>query len=253
MIASPSVGWAAATLLLSLRVGPVLTLAPPFSQMVTPMRVKVAATLTLSACLASTVTYRGPVGAGMIPVAAWECLLGLAIAFAFQASFAALSFIGRVLDVQAGYGLAMVIDPGSRSQAPLLGSILTMTAGVIFFASNGHRDLLALLFALTQSFPPASVHIIGDPASFTSYFGSLTAIALGATAAVMLTLFLTDLAIAFLARALPQMNALMLGFQVKAFVTLAAMALAAGTLAPVALRLVRLALDFVPTTFRHYG
>ncbi|RQQ07102.1 type III secretion protein [Burkholderia stagnalis] len=253
MAANPNLGWAAATLLLSLRVGPIFTAAPPFSQMAIPMRIKMAMTLTLSACLATTVVYTGPVDAALITAAAWECLLGFAIAFAFQAAFAALSFAGRVLDVQAGYGLAMVIDPGSRSQAPLLGTIVTMAAGIIFFASNGHLELLRLLFDLTRLFPPANARIMGDVASFASYFGSLTSIALAATAAVMLPLFLTDLAIAFLARALPQMNALMLGFQIKVFVTLIAMALATGALAPVVLRLVHSALNFVPATFKRYG
>ncbi|WP_186209018.1 flagellar biosynthetic protein FliR [Burkholderia gladioli] len=252
-MANPFIGWSTATLLLSLRTGPVFALAPPFSQMLIPMRVKAALTLTLSTCLASTIPYENLDGVDVVSAALWECLLGLAIAFAFQAAFAALSFAGRVLDVQAGYGLAMIIDPGSRSQVPMLGTILTMTAGVIFFAENGHRDLLGLLIALTQAFPPASVQVVADPAVFASYFGTLASVALAATAAVMLTLFLTDLAIAFLARALPQMNALVLGFQVKAFVTLAAMALSAGALTPVVLRLTRLALDFVPRAFRSHG
>lgn len=250
---NPFVGWSTAALLLSLRTGPVFALAPPFSQMQIPMRVKAAMTLTLSACLASTIRYETVAGIDVVSAAIWECLLGLAIAFAFQAAFAALSFAGRVLDVQAGYGIAMIIDPGSRSQAPMFGTILTMTAGVIFFAENGHRDLLGLLVALTQAFPPGAASVVADPAVFASYFGTLTSVALGATAAVMLTLFLTDLAIAFLARVLPQMNALVLGFQVKTLVTLAAMAMSAGTLTPVVLRLTRLALDFVPQAFRSHG
>ena len=66
-----------------------------------------------------------------------------------------------------------------------------------------------------------------------------------ATAAVSLTLLLVDLTIAFLSRTLPQMNALMLGLQVKTIVTLITLALSAGLLGPATLRLMQTSLEFI--------
>ncbi|KGB98419.1 flagellar biosynthetic protein FliR [Burkholderia cepacia] len=243
-----NIGWTMSALLLSLRIGPVFVLAPPFSQMQVPARVRICLVLAMSACLAKTVTasvYAS--GGALLNAALSELALGLTIAFAFQAAFAALSFAGRVLDVQAGYGLAMVIDPGSRGQSPMFGTILSFVAGLIFFATGGHLELLRLLAVLTNVMPVGHADLLGAPQDFIRYFSLIMTSGLSAVAAVMITLFLIDLSIAFLSRALPQMNALMLGLQVKTIATLVVMALSAGLLAPVAMRVTRAALDFVPS------
>ena len=71
---------------------------------------------------------------------------------------------------------------------------------------------------------------------------SALAMALGLAGGTMLVLLLIDLAIAYLSRALPQMNAMMLGFQVKAAVTLLMLALSAPVLGTVVLNLLSHAL-----------
>lgn len=241
-----STGWALAVLLLTMRLGPAFALAPPFSLIQAPIRVRVAMTLALAACLASPVpTQLGQNGAMLVVALLSELLLGLAIAFALQAAFASLSFAGRMLDIQAGYGLATVIMPGSRAQSPLFGSILTLVAGAIFFANNGHIALLTLIGHTLDVLPLGRVPTLGNPDIYVRYFGVVMTLGFVATAAVALTLFLVDLAIAFLSRALPQMNALMLGLQVKAIVTLVTLAVSAGLLGPATLRLMQTSLEFV--------
>ncbi|OLL30855.1 type III secretion protein [Burkholderia sp. SRS-W-2-2016] len=248
MALQASTSWTLNVLLLSLRIGPVFVLAPPFAQTQVPARVRLCLVLALCACLANNAPatmYTD--GAVLLIAAAAELMLGLAIAFSFQVAFAALTFAGRVLDVQAGYGLAMVIDPGSREQAPMFGTILTLVAGLLFFASNGHLELLRLLSALIVAIPVGELRLTGDPQTLIGYFGMTLGIGLSAVSAVVITLFLIDISIAFLSRALPQMNALMLGLQIKTIATLLMMTISAGLLIPVALRLLTHALSFVPS------
>lgn len=244
---STRTGWALAVLLLTLRLGPVFTLAPPLSMIQVPMRVRVTIVLALSACLATPVSSLiARNGVSLAAALASELLLGLAIAFTLQAAFASLSFAGRMLDIQAGYGLATVILPGSRTQAPLFGAILTLVGGAIFFANGGHLALLRLIAQTLDVLPLGNVSLPGTPALYIRYFGVVMTLGFVATAAVSLTLFLVDLVIAFLSRALPQMNALMLGLQVKTIVTLLMLAVSAGLLGPATLRLMSAALDFIP-------
>ncbi|WP_322026150.1 flagellar biosynthetic protein FliR [Burkholderia sp. BCC1977] len=241
-----STGWALAVLLIAMRIGPTIVLAPPFSLIQAPLRVRVAMTLALSACIATPVSPRfAHDGALLVIALATELLLGLAIAFALQAAFAALSLAGRALDVQAGYGLATVILPGSRTQSPLFGSILTLVAGAIFFAENGHLALLQLVARTLDILPPGQVPMLGGPDSFIRYLGVVMTLGFVATLAITLTLFLIDITIAFLSRALPQMNALLLGLQVKTIATLTVLAMSAGLLGPATLRLMHASLDFV--------
>lgn len=240
--------WAQTALLLSLRIGPCLVLAPPFSQILAPVRVRLCLVLALSGCLAATLPATTALAPGALMLAAMsEVLLGLLIAFGFQLAFAALSFAGRALDVQAGYGLALVIDPGSRTQSPLFGTVLTLFAGMLFFATQGHIELMRVLGASLKAIPVGQLSLSGNPVPLIGRVGVMMGLGVGAIAAAMITLFLIDVCIAYLSRALPQMNALMLGLQVKTMATLIALALSAGLLGPVALRLIRAALDFVPS------
>lgn len=232
--------------LLSLRIGPVFVLAPPLATVRVPLRVRVCLVLALSALLAPVLPARLPDGQGAFIVSALsELILGLSFAVVWQLAFAALSFAGRVLDVQAGYGLALVADPASRSQSPLFGTIFVLTASAIFFAANGHLELLRVLAASAHALPIGLPTLAGSPQALLGYFGLVASTGMGAVAAVVVSLFLIDLAIALLSRALPQMNALMLGLQVKTLATLTVLALSAGLLGPIALRLIRHALDFM--------
>lgn len=231
--------------LLTLRLGPLFAIAPPFSQIKVPMRIRVCLVLALAAAFAPLIPADLPdSNGGFVASAACELVLGLTIAFALQIAFASLSFAGRVMDVQAGFGLALVIDPGSRARAPLFGTALTMGAGMIFFASNGHLEAVRLFATMAYVLPIGQTSIAGSPQMLIGYTGLVMGLGLGAVAAGVITLFLIDITVAFLSRALPQMNALMMGLQIKAIVALIMLALSAGLLGPIVLRLMRHAFDY---------
>ena len=238
--------WPVATLLQSLRIGPLFLIAPPFSQLRVPMRVRVCLVLAIGVSLTALAPSTDVASDRLIAAAGYELLLGMLLAFAFQATFAALSFAGRTLDVQAGYGLATVIDPVTNAQAPLFGTVLTLVAGLLFFASNGHLELIRLLASLQHVLPLGQPLPLSNPMPIIALLSVSSGIALGAVSTVVVTLFLIDLAVAYLSRALPQMNALMLGLQIKTIATLFVVALTCGIAGPVALKLIRLALEFVP-------
>ncbi|SAL10789.1 flagellar biosynthetic protein FliR [Caballeronia telluris] len=248
MLPLAATAWGLSTLLLCLRIGPLFVLAPPFSQLQIPLRVRVCLTFTIGACLAdaSPSTSLATMGNGELVVAACvELVLGLVIALAFQAAFGALSFAGRVVDVQAGYGLAMVIDPGSRQQAPLFGTMFTLVAGVMFFSLDGPGELLRLIAQFARILPPGFARVGIDAREVIAYMGLMMMTGLGAAAAIILSLFMIDIVIAFLSRTLPQMNALMLGLQVKTLATLVVASVSTGLIAPAVFRLINMALAFL--------
>lgn len=235
------------TMLASLRLGPVFILAPPFSQLRVPIPVRVCLVVALAVMVAER---QGPSTAlahtNVLAAATSELLLGLLIAFGLMAVFAALAYAGRVIDIQAGYGLAMVVDPSTRSQTPLLGSIFTLVGGAVFFAVGGHLALLELFAQLAQAVPLGQSHVWQRPQGLIALFSSTLAMGVGLAGGTMLVLLLIDLAIAYLSRALPQMNAMMLGFQVKAAVTLLMLALGAPALMTALLRMLTHVLAWLP-------
>jgi flagellar biosynthesis protein FliR len=235
-----------AALLVSLRIVPTLAFAPPFTLMRIPALVRLALAVALGLWLASLFpdqTWRRPPQDGYVAAIAAELFLGIMLALALQLAFAGLLMAGRAIDIQAGFGLSMLIDPSTRSQVPLAGMLLSYAAGAIFFLTSGPADLFALLAQSVRDVPLGAVTLKGKLPLLIDYTGTVFLLAFGAAGLIILTLFIVDLAIAFMSRTMPQMNVLVLGFQVKTLVVFAVLPIAIGASAGLLVRLLRVAIE----------
>jgi flagellar biosynthetic protein FliR len=241
---------AVATLLVSLRIAPTFAFAPPFTLLRVPAIVRVILSIALAGWLVAgnpDATWRGPFWqSGLVVVAVAELSMGIALALALQLAFAALQTAGRAIDIQAGFGLALLVDPTMRTQVPLAGTLFAYAAGAVFFAMNGPADLLAIWAASIEQVPLGQAVIARDPGVLVDYMGTIFVMALGMAGLVLLVLFLLDLTVAFLSRTLPQMNVLLLGFQVKAIAMLVMLPIAIALSGSVFLRMMRYALETMP-------
>lgn len=254
MGADPVVGWVFASLLLSLRITPALALAPPFSLTRVPAIFRLFLGVGLAACVVA-----GHPGAGagldlsagsLLAATAREILLGGIIAAALQLMFAALYLAGRTVDIQAGFGLALLIDPTSRAQTPLVGMLFAYAAGAVFFALNGHYDLLRILAASIEAIPLGQGRLPASLGSLTGFVSVIFLSGMGVAGGCILSLFLADMAIAALSRTVPQMNVLVLGFQVKTLLLLLTLPLALGASGALLARMTTLTLEAIPGLMR---
>jgi len=180
---------------------------------------------------------------GYLSAALSELAIGIALALPLQLAFAAVLTVGRSIDLQAGYAFAMVADPSSRTQMPLIGMILAYAAGAVFFSTGGPSDLLAI-WSLSFDHVPLGAALASEALpTIAAYAGTVFVMAFGGGGLILLVLFMIDSAIALMSRTLPQMNVLFLGFQVKAVATLVLLPVALAGSAALFLRLLRFALD----------
>ncbi len=239
-----------AALLVSLRIIPTLAFAPPFTLLRIPGVVRLLLAIGLAAwmCLANPAATSERVGpsAPLIVFALAELLLGVTLSLSLQIAFAAVQTAGRALDIQVGFALAQIADPTLRTQMPLVGALFAYAAGAIFFATNGPADLLAIWSRSVVTMPLGAFGPEGDIPSLLSFIGAAFVLALAIGGGVLLVLFLTDVAIAALSRTLPQMNVLMLGFQVKTLALLVTLPFVFAFSGALFLRLIRLALSAAP-------
>lgn len=245
----PFVSWLIATLLLSMRISPVLAFAPPFTLVRTPAVVRVLLALGLSGVMIGALpdmppppTEAGP----LLAAAVRELLLGSIFVLAFQTAFGAIYVAGRTVDIQAGFGLASLVDPTSRVQTPLVGSIYAYAAGAIFFGMNGHLDLMRIIAASLEAVPLGQATLPQDLAPVAAFLGAVFTVAFGVAGGVILALFLADVAIALLSRTAPQMNVLVLGFQVKTLLLMVALPLTLGVSGALLARLASITLQSLP-------
>lgn len=241
---------AIAVLLVALRIAPTLAFASPFTLLRVPVSVRVLLAIALAGWLVAAhpaQSWQADFWSkGLFLTALGELFLGIALSLSLQLAFAALLTAGRAIDIQAGFGLAVLIDPATRTQLPLVGTLFAYAAGAIFFATDGPADLLAIWSASLERVPLGSAAIGADITVLGAYISAVFVMAFGLGGLVMLVLFLCDMAIAFMSRTLPQMNVMLLGFQVKAMATLAVLPVAIGVSGALFLRMLRYALDTAP-------
>lgn len=237
-------------LLASLRLAPLVAFAPPFTLVNVPATVRVVIVMVLATCLPGTGTLV-PTSDGALAIAAGgELALGLTMALPLQLAFGLIGMAGRALDIQAGFGLAFLLDPKTKAQMPLIGALFIYAAAAVFFLSSGPDDLLAVMAAGFAKVPIGTAVNPDDPGAVVAYMGAASVIAMGLVGIATVALFLIDLVIAMLSRTLPQMNVLVFGFQVKSLVTLVLMPLTLAYAGAGMLRLIRLSLETMPQVMR---
>ncbi len=155
-----------------------------------------------------------------------EVLVGLAIGVAVSLVFHALEMGSALVGVQMGFGLHGVIDPLSGQQGGVIDQFYRLLVTLIFFSVNGHYLVIAGLLRTFEVVPPGTADltlIAGERVLpfFVSLFEAAVRIALPVLGALMLT----DLAMGLVARTVPQMNVLVVGFPVKVGVGLMVMAI----------------------------
>jgi flagellar biosynthesis protein FliR len=212
--------WLASCLMLSLRVTPLFVIAPPFTLTRVPRLLLWLFGLGISATLVGALPQNALLQdlrlSTLVIGSVRELALGLVPVLALHLMFAGLYVVGRMIDIQSGFGLALLIDPTTRTQKPVVGTLFAMLAAAMFFAMNGHHELLRFLAASLELVPLAAGHDSGSLSALSSYLFVTFLTAFGVGAATIVALFLADLSIAMLSRTVPQMNALLLGIEVKA-------------------------------------
>lgn len=233
--------WIAAVLLVSIRLAAVFVMTPVFATMQIPARVRVFLVLALAATLvtasgARTVQPLEQVG-DLVVAALGELGLGALFAFGLFAGFAAFQFGGRLLDMQMGLGVASLIDPATRSQSPLIGTIFNLVAVMLFFAVDGHHVVIRGIAYSLERFPPGAFTGNFDAGAVLAMFGSLFTFGFALVAPVVVALFLVDVGMAVMSRTMPQVNIFNLAVSVKIFVGLVILAGSTQYLAPVMQRI----------------
>jgi flagellar biosynthetic protein FliR len=228
--------WIAAVLLVSIRVGPMLILTPVLGSTTIPVRARVLFALALSAMIVGSTRATWGIdltsGGALVSAALAELMIGAALAFGLVAAFAAFLFGGRLLDLQIGFGVASLIDPSTRGQSPLLGTLLNLVAIAVFFAADGHHVLIRGLAESLDRFPPGTSLSSLQIDAMVAQFGVVFVYGLAIVAPAVVALLLLDVAMAVATRTMPQMNVFIVSMPLKVVVGLLVLALSTRYLLP---------------------
>lgn len=245
------VAWATLVLLTSVRIGALFVLTPLFGSMPLPPQFRVLLALLLAAGMVSALHVAPPVtdsltrSVGALALAAAsEAAVGAAMAFGLFAAFGAFQFAGKLLDIQIGFSLGTVFDPVTRSQTPLMGSLLNLLAVAVFFSLDGHLLLMrGIAYSLT-AWPPGQLPSSWSLAAFVDQFGVMFIFGLVLAAPVVFALLLVDVGLGIASRTMPQLNIFTVGIPVKIVAGLLLFAATLYAMAPVMARVFGTVLTF---------
>jgi flagellar biosynthetic protein FliR len=131
------------------------------------------------------------------------------------------------------FTMASVVDPASGVNTPLITQFYEGLFLLGLLAADGHHLLLR---ALADSFARAPIGHVGIEAGVThgvlQLFSDMFVAGVTFAAPVLLLLFLTSLLIGLLARAVPSINVLEIGFSLRIIAGLAALLLFAPLIGP---------------------
>ena len=153
---------------------------------------------------------------GLALLAGREVLLGAALGLVASFVFMAVRMAGSLLGVQMGFSFANVVDPWTSTEVSVVAELQELLAVFLFLLVDGHHLLFrALAFSMTRV-PPGSPLDPGPMlAALVPLAGGMFLATIQIGAPILGALFLTDAALGFVARAVPQMNVFIVGIPVK--------------------------------------
>lgn len=214
-------------ILILFRVGGIMIFAPFFGSALIPNRLKIAFSMVLSLALVPVVAPELPAEfsiAWVLGTSVAESAVGLFIGYAASLVFVGAQLAGMQIGQQMGTGIANIYNPLIEGQISLIGQFYFFFAIFIYLGIGGHHMLMTALVKSFDTLPPGWMALSGRTLdALITLFGHLFAVAFAVSAPMVLALFLTTVAMGFIARTVPQMNILIVGFPVRLIVGLTVM------------------------------
>ena len=178
-----------------------------------------------------------------------EALIGISLAFVLQAVVIAIRVGGELVGHEMAFNMSSQVDPSTGISTPLITRMYEAFFFLGLLAVDGHHLILRALSDTFFAAPVGSVDFSeGAVPYLLEFFGDLFRAGITFAAPVMVVLLLVSILIGLLARAVPQMNVLEVGFTLRISAALIALFLFAPLLAP-ALRVLYERLDTGLTGF----
>jgi flagellar biosynthetic protein FliR len=193
---------------------------PVFGWKSIPVRVKVAMTVLLTIFF-SMIT---PLAIESREVSVLEAILlltneatyGLALGLIVYLVFATVKFSGRIIERQMGLAMAEILDPLTGERAQPLGMLLEMIFILLFLSANGHHMFLLIISRSYEAFPAGSIPTIAVLAGGVIKAGSTLLVAgLRLSAPILAAFLVLMVALAVLARIVPEMNILFISLPLR--------------------------------------
>ena len=213
------------------RIGAALFAAPLFGAAAVPVQLRVGITGAIAVLVCAWVPVAVPPALlgidGMLAIAG-EVLIGLALGFVLQLSFAAPTIAAELIGGAMGMSIATAADPNSGAHSPALGQYFAVMLTVIFLGLGGHLLFLQLVVESYTAFPPGQSWLGAARLELiVGFAGAMFVAAIAIALPVTLVLLLVQIVTGVLSRSAPSLNLFALGLPAGVLAGIAALIAAA--------------------------
>ena len=216
-------------LAIAMRIAGFVLAAPFYGIGNVPQRVKILLTfavtiITYFVLPQEPLQYNGVIGYAALIIS--EAIAGLILGLFANLAMYILSFAGQIADMEIGFSMVTTMDPSNQMQVTVTSNILTYAVTLIMVVSNLHLYILRAVIDSFLLIPVGSVKL--SPGLYQGYLGFLLnymVIAFRIILPVFAALLVVNAILAILAKAAPQLNMFVVGFQLKIFVGLSVLTL----------------------------
>lgn len=207
-------------LLVMLRVSAMVITMPIIGHRSVPVRIKASLSLVLAFMIFPFVGKQMPaISPDFIPLVlqmAGEVMVGLIIGFTARFVFTGIQFAGELIGIQMGFSMASVLDPMTDLRVSVVAEMQYLMAMLVFLAINGHHIFIAAMADSYRILAPFEFNYSGQLMQMILDLSKeVFVIAVKASAPVIAVLLFTNLGLALIARTVPQINILIVGFPIQ--------------------------------------
>jgi flagellar biosynthetic protein FliR len=203
-----------------IRIGGILFTAPVFGSTMIKPQLRMAIALIFSAMIyrfVPPVNYGFDVNAVYLSLQIFrELLIGVAIGTLTSTLFSAVQLGGYLLDFQMGFSMVNVMDPETGGAFSYISQVQNVLTILIFIAIGGPRLIIeAISYSYSAIAPGDFAFHSGALMYAVNNFAKVFVIALCITAPPVISLMATNAVLGVMARIIPQINLLVVGFPLK--------------------------------------
>ena len=204
----------------ALRTGGILFTAPFFGSNIIKPQLRMAVSILIATVIyqfVAPVPFTGEVDTlFFILQIAKELLIGIAIGTLTSVLFIGVQLGGYLLDFQMGFSMVNVMDPETGGSFSYMSQVQNVMLLLIFIAIGGPALILQSVAYSYNLLPAGNFDVHANAFLFAvTLFGKVFIIAMTLTAPPLIVLMSANAVMGILARLIPQINLLVVGFPMK--------------------------------------
>jgi len=199
-----SSGYMVRFLLVLLRSSLFFSFLPILGSKTLPTLFRIGLAVAFALFLTPFVNFRA--GENDIPILVFrEIVLGITLGLAVRFVFFGIEIAGQMISDSMGLSIATVFNP-EMGQSTDISRLMTVFATLLFLATDTHHDLIAVFVRSYDLVPAGSADVNALVREGVALTGRIFVIALKLSAPVVVGIVTTNLLLAFVYKATPQIN-----------------------------------------------